>query len=561
MKRQTLLPAVLALLVSLLLGACTETATKGENPTPDTRAADRQEINLSLAMEPTTLDSTMADSPEAFVILGNVMEGLVRQGPGGTLVPGVAVEWSVEDGVHYTFRLRSNARWSDGQPVTAADFQYAWLRALDPKTAGDYAYQLYDIRGAEAFHTLSPRDPSFAEKHPSLREKVAIEAPDEHTLRVTLERPTPHWAGLTAFPTYFPLRQDVVDKHGETYGLDTATLICNGPYALAEWDHERRIVLKRNSEYWDAAAVKLEQATFAILPDAEEPARRFDAGELDFATLTAQGLTRYQQNRSIGHVAEAATWYVVANTQEGALKELSLRKALSLAIDRKSFTETVLAGAVLPAEGLVPPSISGADGKSYRELAGVLIDTDSGRTEARQFWSAYLQEHGLTELKLRLASLNTPSAKRYARGLQERWQAALPGLTIDLEYMDQKTMLDRLGNSDFDLAFSGSGADYNDPMTFLELWLSESPFNDAGWTNSAYDAAIRKAGREQSAPERLKALAEAEAILLRELPVIPLYHPTVWWIARPTLKGLQTHPVGPFVDLKQTYVEGQQPQK
>jgi oligopeptide transport system substrate-binding protein len=511
-------------------------------------------------MDPGSLDPATATDEEAFAVLGNVLEGLVRLQPQGEPLPGVAVSWTVEKGVRYTFHLRPDARWSDGQPVTARDFQYAWLRALDPHTGADYAYQFYAIQGAEAFSTLSTADPDFEGKYKLLRASVAVDAPDDFTLQVTLERPAAHWLALTASPSYLPVREDVVARYGRQFGHGLSNLVYNGPFVVTWWEPDQKLVLRRNDQYWDAQHVRLEQADLVILPDSEIAVRRFDAGELDRAPLPVTLLARYPKDRTrtVTRVAEPATWYLAVNLRHEELRRLDLRRAMSLSLDRREFTETVLAGSAMPAEGFVPPSIGAGGSRTFREVSGSLLAADPNRPEAETLWMAYLKERRLQDLHLELALPNSPTARRTAGQIKDRLEKALPGLQIQLAPLEQRELLQRLRTGQFDLVFTGAGADYDDPLTFLELFLPDSFLNDTGWVNAEYDALVRAAEGAPSGEARTRAMAAAEALLLQELPVIPLYHPVDYRLARPWLKGVQDFPLGAVLDLKGAYVEGRE---
>jgi oligopeptide transport system substrate-binding protein len=566
MKRHLALLWACVLVLAALLAGCTASASSGvAAPAAAARAPepvrapeavpDRQHIALSLPMDPGSLDPAHATDQEAFAVLGNVLEGLVRATSGGEPAPGVAARWTVEDGVRYTFHLRPDARWSDGQPVTAHDFVYAWLRALDPLTGADFAYQLYYIRGAEAFNTLDPADPEFEAAYESLRAAVAVDAPDDRTLQVVLEAPAAHWLALTAFPTYYPVREDAVARHGAQFGRGLSAMVYNGPFVITWWEPDQKLALRRNEHYWGAASVRLEQADFVILRDGDTAVRRFEAGELDRTVLPAALLPRYPagEHRVLSRMAAASTWYLVVNTNHPELGRPDLRQAISLSLDRRDLVTEALAGGALPAEGLVPPVL---EDSALRKTSGVHLQPGPGYAEAELLWLAYFKETGRDRLPLRLVAPNTSTAGRVTARVKAQLEKVLPGLMIEVVLLDQRDLLQRIRTGDFDLAFSGAGADYRDPLTFLELWLSDSALNHTGWADSEFDAAVRLA---QSAPlgaERTGALAAAEAQLLRGLPVIPLYHPAVYQVTRPWLKGVQDFPLGAVLDLSGAYVEG-----
>jgi oligopeptide transport system substrate-binding protein len=543
--------------LALFLAGCSGGAGSGGGlKTPlAPKALPVQELRLNLGAEPPSMDTTGTDEV-SFQILANTLEGLVRMGEGSQVIPGVAAHWEVKNGVEYTFTLRDGAQWSDGHPVTSRDFQYAWLRILDPKTAADYAYLLYYIKGAEEYNTLSPDSPNYEARARDMRDAVGIAAPDDHTLKVTLKQPSLQWLKLTAFPTYYPVREDMVAKSGEQYANEPRSMVFDGPFVLDTWAHGDQIVLRKNEKYWDARAVRLDRVIFQMIKDPEVVIRMYDAGELDRADLPGEYIPAYQAEQGFSTVVDVTTWYVTLNLRRKELQSLNLRKALSLAFDRRQFIETVLRDGSIPAAGLVPPSIPGENGKSFRQISGVHFPPAADPGAARQLWTAGLQELGMSSLHLRLLMMDSPRSKKLVQGLQEMLQSELPGLVLELEPEDLRAMVDRTREGDFDLAYAGWGADYDDPMTFLDMWLSTSPFNDARWSDQVYDVLIRKAQSTTDQSERVMALAEAERILAAQVPVIPLYHPAWGRVTRPWAKGIRDFPWGARLDLKGAYIEG-----
>jgi oligopeptide transport system substrate-binding protein len=543
-----------SMVVSAFLAGCSSKKTGGETTTntPD----QKQEITLNLGEEPPNLDSAKATDAVSFDVLANTMEGLIRTGAGFKPLPGIAEKWDIsKDGLVYTFNLRKNAKWSDGKPVTAKDFKFAWLRALDPKTGSEYAYQLYYIAGGEAFNTLDPKAKDFDTKYKELASKVAIVAPDEYTLKVTLAAPTPFWLGLMSFPTYLPEREDIVQATGEKYAADADKLVYNGPFVVQSWTHEDVIVLKKNASYWDAPAVKLDQVTWKMIKDSNTAIQLYEAGDLDEVGIPGEFIAKYK-DRGLQSMAQATTWYMTLNLQSKTFQSKNLRKALSLALDRQGFADSVLKNGSVPAEGLIPPSIAGEGGKSFRQLSGSLIPSTANNVEAKKYWDAALKELGQSKMTLKFLIGDTTSSKRNAQGIQEMLQNSLPGLTVDLEPVSFKVRLDRTKSGQFDMVYAGWGADYNDPMTFMNMWTSTASYNDAKWSNKQYDDLIKLAETDGNATSRMKAMADAEKILAEELPIIPLYHPTGNWVTKPYLKGLLNFPIGADVDLKGAFVEG-----
>lgn len=557
-----LLAAVLA--ATMLLGACT--GRGGQAPPPGDGAgqvlpepqADVQEITLTMTGDPPSLDPSLITDTQAFLIAQNVLEGLVRLGEGGGVEQGSgqAASWTVSgDGTVYTFRLRDGAAWSDGRPVTAGDFAYSWLRTLDPRTQSPYAYQLYYIRGAQDLNSLRPGAPDFDREYERLRSQVGIAAPDDQTLEVTLEAPTPYFLSLLAFPTYLPVRADVVAAHGAGFGTSHDTLVYNGPFRLAAWERERELVLEKNPAYWDAAAVRLNQVRLLLIRDANTALNMFIADELDEVSLPGEFLDAFR-DRGLQRMALGDVYYLAVNVRRPALTSARVRQALALAVDRTAYVDTVTQNGAIIAQGMVPPGIPGAGDRTFRELSGGIVPARADAGEARRLLEAGMAELGMAEFpKLRLLTADSSTAIQYAEGLQAMWREHL-GIQVDIEPVSFTVRLRRGSENDFDILSSGWVGDYNDPMTFLELWTTGNSFNDPRWSNQEYDRLIQQARGSADPQVRVAAMAEAERMLLREAPVIPLYHSTSNWLQKDWLHGVRRFAVGGELDLKFARVQG-----
>lgn len=548
---------LLAALAGCTTGKGKETDKGGDKGTDPGKVTEKQEITLNLGEEPPNLDSALATDSVSFDILNNVMEGLIRLGKDFKLMPGMATEWSTTDNINYTFKLRQDAKWSDGKPVTAHDFKYAWLRALDPKTASEYSYQLYEyIEGAEEFAHLDAAAADYEAKAKAAREKVAITVEGDYTLKVKLIAPTPYWLSLMAFPTYMPQRQDIVEKHGEKYAADAANMVFNGPFVIDTWTHESEIILKKNTNYWDAGNVKLEKATFKMIKDANTAIQMYETGEFDRVGLPGDFIPKYQSDGGFSSMAEATTVYLTFNTKRKEFQNVKLRQAFSLAIDRKGFADNVLKNGSVPAEGYVPGSMAGEGGKTFRQISGSHIQVSGNKGEAQKLWEEAKKELGVSKLTVSILHTDNSTTRRYVQGIQAMLQDNLPGLTVNLEAVTFAVRLDRAKKGDFDLVYQGWIGDYNDPMTFMNMFITGGSYNDSGWSNAQHDDLIKKAQTDRDNMKRMEYMAQAEKVLMTELPILPLYHPAANRVSRPYLKGILDFPLGGSTDLKGAYVEG-----
>lgn len=555
------LALALLLLGAVGLSACGGGSRGGTDPTqPEPgKTTDAQLITLNLGTEPPNLDHNKTTDSASFDILTNVMEGLVRLGEGGRIDKGSgqAADWTISpDGKKYTFVLKDGLKWSDGKPVTAHDFAYSWLRALDPKTASEYAYQLYYIKGAEAWNAIATDAPDFAQKYEELKNQVAVRALSDKTIEVELETPTPYFLGLMAFPTYLPTRQDLVEQHGGKFGADADKLVFNGPFVLKSWTHEAELVLEKNPNYWDAGKVKLEKVLFKMIKDSNTAINMYEANELDSVGIPGEFIPQYKE-KGLRTMADASTFYITFNLTNQIFANANLRKAFSLALDRKGFIDNVAKNGSVPASGYVPPSITmlGID-RPFRDTSGTFIPAGADPAAAREALAAGLKELNLAQLPpVKLLISDTSTTKRYAQGFQEMWNKNL-GVQVELEPVAFKIRLQRARQGDYEMVFSGWIGDYNDPMTFMDMWVTDGGFNDAKWSNRTYDTLVKTAKETADQRSRLSAMAEAEKILLAELPILPLYHGASNWVEKPWFQGALHFPVGGSLDLKYAYVGG-----
>jgi oligopeptide transport system substrate-binding protein len=544
------------MVVSAFLAGCTAKKPT-EGPVAE-KPPEKQEATLNLGDEPPNLDSVKTTDSVSFNVLGNVQEGLIRVGEGFKILPGISELPVISaDGLNYTFNIRKDAKWSDGKPITSKDFKYAWLRALDPKTAAAYNFQLEYIKGGAEFDSLDVKAADFATKSAAARANVAIDATDDSVLKVTLVAPTSFWLGLMAFPTYLPQRQDIVEKFGEKYGGEAANMLFSGPFMVKEWVHEDHITLVKNPNYYDVKNVKLDTVNFRMIKDSNTAVQMYEAGELDRVGLPGEFIAKYKADPGFHTMASVRTDYLTFNMENKTLQNANLRKAFNLALDRKGFSDSVLKDGSIPADGYVPSSMAGGTtGKSYRSIAGNLVNINGDKVEAKKAWDLALKELGVTKLTIKLLSADTSATKRYVQGIQEMLQTTLPGLTIESEPVAFAVRLDRARKHQFEFLFTAWGGDYNDPMTFMNMFVTKGTYNDAAWSNKDFDAAIKTAEKSGDDAVRMAQMAAAEKIMMTELPILPIYYRATVWVVRPYLKGVLDFPLGVGMDLKGASIAG-----
>lgn len=543
-KRKFLILTSLFLIAAILITGCVpkggdettevaDTPPASDTPATETPAPPAKEpkiLRTNNSSEPGSLDPALAQGTHESWILDHTFEGLMKIDSNLQVVPGMAKEYTVsEDNLTYTFTLRDDIYWSNGDPVTAHDFEFAWKRALDPELAADYAYQLYYIKGGEAYNNGE-----------GSRDDVAVKALDDKTLEVTLETPTPYFLELTAFFTLYPVNKNVVEANPD-WAKSAATHVSNGPFTLVEWEHDASIKIRKNENYYDAANVKLDGIDFDIIDDENTAWQKYVGGDYDFLTPLPQAVVaqmKAENNPELVIGAEVGTYYYNLNSEVKPFNNVKVRKGLAMTLDRQTIVDKIAQGGQIAAEGVVPFGMPDENGKEYREGVGNLhpYDVEEGK---RLFFDG-LEEEGMTvdDFKNIVLLYNTMEAhKKIAQAAQEMWRVNL-GIEIQLENVDFQVKLDREKAGDYHISRAGWIGDYMDPITFLDLWHSDSSFNDANYKNPEYDELINIAKKSSDPKERFDAMRKAEIMLMEDMPVIPVYFYTQPYAQKPYLTGV-----------------------
>ena len=497
------------------------------------------------------LDSAANVTDEvSFNVLVNCIEGLQRLDENDEPIPGVAENVDVsEDGLTYTFSLRET-NWSNGDPVTSQDFSFAWLKAMDPDIAGQYAYIITQfIQGGTEFNEGPTSDKDQAE-HDKLRDAVAIETPDDRTLEVTLAAPAPFWLGLTSFPVYYPQNQAYVEKQGDNYAQNADSVLFNGPYTLTDYSPTQGVVFVKNDDYWDAGNVDLPRVEGRIVKEVETAVNLFEAGDLDITEITQEFVDEYQDTPEFKQQTEFASFYMVFNEEAVPIfQNENVRRAFQIGFDREAMVNQILNDGSTPPTGLVPDGIAGPEGQTFREALGPTLP-DFNPEEARRLFQQGVEEEGGENPTIELLSYETSTARDTATFLQSQFEENLGAkVNVTIQPFDRKLELEAAG--DFQFSYQGWGADYNDPMTFLDLWTSDSPFNTGRYSNERYDQLIARAKEEADPATRMDMLLEAERILIEEdAGCGPLHFEGVTRLINPSIKNFVYHNYGGALDLK-----------
>ncbi|PRD10752.1 peptide ABC transporter substrate-binding protein [Bacillus sp. MYb56] len=559
MKKLTAV-VVPVLAMSVALTACsgsggekktTTTSNSGEEKKADIKYAAKQVLNRTENQEIPTMDTSKSTDTLGAQILGNTMEGLYRLDKDNKPIPAAAESSTKsEDGKKYTFKLRKDAKWSNGEPVTAKDFVYGWQRLLDKNTAAEYAFIAYYIKNAEAIN-----------KGEKPGTELGAKAVDDYTLEVELEKPVPYFLNLLAFPSYYPLNEKFVKEKGEKFGLEADTTLYNGPFVMASWKHEQGWQLKKNDKYWDNKTVKLEEINYSVVKEVATKVNLYDTGSIDFTLLSGEFVDKYKSNKDeYGEYSEASTFFLRLNQkrngQDTPLKSKKLREAIALSIDKKGLANVILNNGSKATDQLVPKGLAtGPDGKDYQDTFknGLKYDTKKGAAA----WEEAKKELGKDQVTIELLSYDDGTAKKIADYFKDQIEKNLKGVTVTTKIQPFKQKLKLESAQDYEVSFAGWSPDYSDPMTFIDMFESKSPYNQMSYSNPKYDEMVQKAGNEllSDPKKRWETLGKAEKIFLEEdAGLVPLYQTGRAYVMKPNVKGIVKHNISPEYSFKWAYV-------
>jgi len=561
MKRKMALILAILMILSVGLAGCggseptpaTATDQTEETTTETTTEAVEQVLRVNWGSNPPDMDPATTTDQVSIMILNDTLEGLVRLNPQGEAVIGSGLAESMtvsEDGTVYTFTLR-DAKWDDGAAITANDVLFSWQRVVDPATAAQYAYQLYPIKNAKAINAGEMG-----------MEEFGVAVLDEKTLEVTLERPTPYFLSLLGFITYYPVQEAKVVEFGDKFATAPEYMVSSGPFKVETWLPEQKLNMAKNDQYWDAEAVKLERIEGDMLVDLNTPINLYETGELDTILVPSEYLDKYRDSNEFLTMPMATTWYMQYNCDDVFFSNVKIRKAFSMALNRSAFVNNVLANGSVVAGAFVPNGIPGKDGGDFTAQTGITLkdvgtEGEAGITEANAILDEGLAEIGKTreELAAHVSYLTGESdvAKKFGQAFQQMWKQTL-GIEVPVESVSFAIRLDKYNAKEYTISLAGWGADYNDPMTFLDTMITGSGNNNSFWSNAEYDALIEKATTTQG-DERMDAMIEAAKILDTEMPIAPIYYRARNVVEKPYVHDLVRFPVGVDNEFKWAYIE------
>ncbi len=525
------LTLILALAAAAVAGCATATKPGGKY------------LRYSAGSEPETIDPRKSTgSPEA-IIEAQIFEGLTVLNAKDAPAAAVAEKWDVSpDGLTYTFTLRANAKWSNGDPVTAHDFEYAWKSTLAPSFGAKYAYQLYYLRNGEKYN-----------KGQAEADSVGVKALDDRTLRVTLEKPTPYFLTLTAFHTYYPIHRKTAAAN-DKWASDPKTLIGNGPFKVTGWIHNSKIEFAKNEHYWDAAKVKMAKMEFVLTDSATTELNMFENNQIDLGgNVPASDIPRLLKEGKLRFEPLLATYFFSFNVTKPPFDNVKVRKAFALAIDRGAIVQNVTRGGQKPALAWVPPGLAdAAPGTDFRKAGGdFFADNDVAAAKRLLAEAGYPDGKGLPPVTL---IYNTSEGhKAIAESVQEMWRKNL-GANVQLANQEWKVFINARAKGDYQVARHGWTGDYLDPMTFLDMFVSDSGTNDSQYKKPAFDDLIKRAKETNDQGLRMRLMHEAEKIFMDDAVIAPVYYYTNAVLVKPNVKGYVRSITGLFF-FKEAYVE------
>ncbi|MFX3673551.1 MAG: peptide ABC transporter substrate-binding protein [Paenisporosarcina sp.] len=531
---------LLTTLFVVVLSACTANDDAGEKPKDNGKdkeeTTEEKVLYLNNGNEPTSFDPSIGFDAVSWNSLNNLMEGLTRLDQDHQPKPATAEKIDIsEDGLTYTFNIREDAKWSNGDSVTAEDFVYGWTHMLDPNTASSAAFLGYFIEGAEAFNTGEGKV-----------EDVAIKAIDEKTFEVKLVSPTDAFLNIITNPNFFPVNKKVATDNPEWF-TEADSFVGNGPFQLASWEHDVKMVFEKNPEYYDADTVKLDKVEWAMVNDSNTEYQMYQANKLDVSDVPAELAEQLIDNEEVTNEDQAGTYFYRFNTTMEPFTNVKIRKAFATAVNQEEIVEFVTKNGEKPAHGFVSYGFQGPDGTEFREKAGKLVEFNA--EEAKKLLEEGMKEEGNDTLPTVTLTYSTSDThKKIAEALQSKFKEVL-GVNVELSNVEASVFASEQKELKYQLSRSSFLHDYADPVNAIESFITGSSMNRTGWSNANFDKLITDAKAETDAEVRWKHLINAEKILMDEMPIFPIHFYNQVALQKPGVSGIVRHPVG-YLDLK-----------
>ncbi|WP_409305111.1 peptide ABC transporter substrate-binding protein [Peribacillus sp. SCS-155] len=533
---------LLALLISavmvFVLAACTASEDAGSEKKSSSNDGKKEEkvLKLNNGAEPTSFDPPIGFDSVSWNALNNLMEGLTRLDENHEPQPATAEKWDISsDKKTYTFHIRKDAKWSNGDDVTANDFVFAWKRLLDPNTASSAAFLGYFIEGGEAYNLGE-----------GSADQVAVKAVDEKTFEVKLTSPQAYFLSVITNPAFFPINEKVA-KENPKWFAESDSFVANGPFQLSDWTHDEKFVMTKNKNYWDAKNVKLDRVEWAMVDDTNTEYQMYQTGELDTSDVPSEMADQLLKEGKVKVEDQAGEYFYRMNVNKEPFQNVNIRKAFAMAVNQQELVEFVTKNQEKPAYGFVSYGFKDPEGNDFREKSGDLIKTNV--EEAKALLEKGMKEEGYKKLPQVTLTYSTDDVhKKIAEALQQMFKKNL-NVDVKLANMEASVFATEQKALKFQLSRSSFLADYADPINFMENFQTGHSMNRTGWSNKKFDQLIKSAKNESDEKKRYDMMYQAEKILFDEAPIIPLHFYNQVYLQSDKVSGIVRHPVG-YLELK-----------
>ena len=548
MKRK-ICAVMLAAAMTVSLAACGGSGSSGGSGDAGSagggESAAASDLNIMLETPVESLDPQQATDGTSFEVIADYTDGLMQMDAEGAPVEALAESYELsEDGLTWTFQIRDDANWSNGEPVTANDFVFAWQRAVDPMVASEYSYMMSDIGQIVNAAEIIAGDKDKSE--------LGVTAVDDKTLEVQLNAPVSYFLSLMYFPTFYPINQEFFEScdGGDTFATSPETVLSNGAFVMDAYEPAATAFhLTKNEDYYDADRVSLSGLNYQVIQDSQQALQSYQAGDLDMTLVNGEQVDQVKDDPEFLAVGAGYLWYVSPNmTKVPELANENIRSAMTFALDRTAITDDVLKDGSAPTYTAVPPQFAtGPDGTDFSEDQDrykAVCDYDADK--AAELWKTGLDELGISSLELDMVVDADDAPQKVAQVLKEQWETTLSGLTVNLTVEPKKQRVEDMQNGDFELGLTRWGPDYADPMTYLGMWITGNSNNYGEWSNADYDAIIEECTTGELATDaqaRWDKLFEAEDIVMNESVIFPLYTQCNAEMISSKVDGVEFHPV------------------
>ncbi|WP_076633119.1 peptide ABC transporter substrate-binding protein [Lactiplantibacillus plantarum] len=548
MKKRSVLAVVMSLVLVTVLAACGKHNSQSSG---NGKYASSQVLNLSY---PSSLDSIDISNMSGYGSTGNIFESLYRLGKNGSITPGLAKSTKVsKDGKTYTFTIR-NAKWSDGSKITAQDFVYSWKRTVTPATKSQYAYLFSGVKNADEIVA--------GKKSPST---LGIKAQGEHTFIVTLDKPITYFKKLMTYPLFGPISEKAVKKWGSKYATKAQYMLYSGPFKLTGWTGTNNSwQFVKNNQYWDKKAVHLQKINYTVNESTTTTLNLFQEKKLDLTQLASEQVKNMKSSSDYTTYPYSITAFLVYNFQDSnatikkALNNAKIRQAISLSINRKTLVKNVIGDASTVSKTFVPQDLvkDAKTGKDFADESTVKNSTSYNKALAQKLWKQGLKETGIKKLSIQLLASNDEPNKPISQYLKSALEKNLDGMTVNLSNIPSKVASSRAQSGDFDLYLSGWGADFNDPISHLQIMTNNSGYNYGKYNSSTYNALVNKAQNQDAndTSARWQDMINAEKTIMKDQGITPLYQTVYSYLQNPKVKGIIHNTAGTQWNYKYAYI-------